>query len=56
MRTQFLDGVEFALELFFCQHLMNLRMTRAANADDGAHMGTRKVALVPFVVMAGSRN
>jgi hypothetical protein len=42
--------------LFLGQHLMNLRMTRTADAYNLAHEGPIELTLVPFVMMSRPRN
>lgn len=54
MRTQLLDRVEFPLQLFLGQELMNLGMAGAAKSDDRMHGSTSECSLVSFVVMPGA--
>ena len=52
MRTEFFHGVKIALELFFRKQLVNLRVTRATQANDRFNSRPIELPLVPFVVMA----
>ena len=56
MRTQFLDGVKIPLQLFYCQQLVNLGVTRAAKADHVPHRRAIEFPFVTLVVMTRSRN
>lgn len=56
MRPKPIDRVEFALQFFFRQELVNLGVTRPA---DPHHLSDRcpiEVALVPLIVVAGPWN
>lgn len=48
---QALDGTVAALQFLFREHGVDLRMTRAADADGLLHQDAIKLALVAFVVM-----
>ncbi len=56
MAPQFLERVVFALQLFHAEELVNLRVTGTAQPDDFVHQRSRKLALVPFIVMPRPRN
>ena len=56
MMSQLFDSIKITLKLLLCQHLVNLGMTRPADSNHLSHCSPIEVALVSFVVVAGSRN
>lgn len=56
MFFQLFYSIEFSFEFLFREKIVDLRMTRPANADDGPHGGAIKVPFVSLVMMSGSRN